>query len=132
MMKKIAIAILFLIACVINLGHNLFPHSHVVEHFHNGHHHHHHDEKSQENGLSLFFSHFNHTSDNFTKGHSDDEVRFINVNSITAVPTEIAVITLECFDSSPQLSLKTFGKPFVFISPHLKSYQFRGPPSFLS
>lgn len=133
MLKRLAITFLFFIACVINLGHSLFPHSHVVEHHHyNEHHHHHHDDKSEENGLSLFFSHFNHTSDNFTKGHSDNEVRFIDVNSLKAVPTEIKDINPDIFYSSSKQLVKASREPFVFISPHLHSLQFRGPPTLFS
>jgi hypothetical protein len=130
--KSLVISFLFL-AWFLQLGHSLFPHAHVKEHHHSGkHHHHHNDEHSNENGLSLFFSHFNHTSDNFTKGHSDDEVRFIDVNSLKAVTTEIAEINLEFFWSSSKQLAKTFREPFVFISPHLLSLQFRGPPTLFS
>ena len=136
MLKRFAITFLFFIACVINLGHSLFPHIHVVEHHnhnHEGqHHHHHHDKKSQENGIASFFSHFNHNSDNFTKGHSDEEVRFVSTNNLQAIITDIEGIALEVFFNTSEVPIKTFKEPFVFISPHLKSLKFRGPPSLFS
>ncbi|CAM3556350.1 hypothetical protein [Flavobacterium saliperosum] len=136
MLKRLAITLLFFIACVVNLGHSLFPHSHVVEHHHNHdgqhHHHHHHDEKSQESGIALFFSHFNHNSDNFTKGHFDEEVRFVCTNNLQAIITNVAGIDLEVFFNVSEVPIKTFKEPFVFISPHLESLTFRGPPSFFS
>jgi len=138
MLKRLAITLVFSIACVINLGHSLFPHTHVVDHHHHHdghhHHHHHHDEKSQESGIALFFSHFNHNSDNFTKGHSDEEVRFVNSDNLKAITTDVAVIDFEVFLNSTELPQKTFKdkEPFVFISPHLKSLSFRGPPSLFS
>lgn len=132
MLKRFAIPLLFFIACVINLGHSLFPHSHVVEHHHHDgqhHHHHHHDEKSQESGIALFFSHFNHNTDNFTKGHSDEEVRFVTIDNLQAITKDVAHIDFKVFFDASEIPIKTFKQPFVFISPHLESLTFRGPPS---
>ena len=49
------------------LGHSLFPHVHVVEYHHDGINHHHYD--SSENELSIFFSHYGHTSEVFSTNH---------------------------------------------------------------
>lgn len=133
MLKRLAITILFFIACVINLGHSFFPHSHIVEHHHHGgKHHHHHKENSIENGLSLLFSHFNHTSDTFSNSHIEDVVKLIK-----EVPNQVFVIhstsvftdSIGYYNKKEEVRNK---EPLIFISPHLHSLQFRGPPTLIS
>ncbi|MET0758926.1 MAG: hypothetical protein ABWZ56_00785 [Flavobacterium sp.] len=119
-------------ACFIQLGHSLFPHSHIEEHNHNGRHHHHHEEHSDENSLSLLFSHFNHTSDAFSNSHIEDIVKIVK-----EVPNQIVVLEN---NSSYSKSIGSYNKkelvrnkePLIFISPHLHSLQFRGPPTLFS
>jgi hypothetical protein len=132
MLKK-SIYILFLfIACFIQLGHSLFPHTHITQHSHNGKHHHHHEEQSDENGLSVLFSHFNHSSDTFTSSQLEDIVK-----SAKEVPSPIVVIhsVSEFTNTIGYYSKKAFVRnkePLIFISPHLHSLQFRGPPTLFS
>lgn len=127
--KSLAISFLFL-ACFLQLGHSLFPHAHAKEHHHNGkHHHHHNDEHSDENGLSLFFSHFNHTSDTFSNGHLEEGIKIIN-----EVPNQILILNtpeffLNSFKFYYKKELVRNKEPLIFISPHLLSLQFRGPPT---
>ena len=132
MLKK-SITILFLsIACLINLGHSVFPHSHVQEHHHNGEYHHHHDEHSDENGLSLLFSHFNHSSDTFLNGHIEDVVKVVNEVSspIVFFDSHLSFSSSISFFNKKELDRNK--EPLIFISPHLHSLQFRGPPTMFS
>ena len=132
-MHKRSIYILFLfIACFIQLGHSLFPHTHITEHTHNGKHHHHHEEESDENGLSVLFSHFNHTSEVLSNNQLENLVKFIK-----EVPSPIVVLhtTSEFINSIGYYSKKELVRnkePLIFISPHLHSLQFRGPPTLFS
>ena len=132
MLKK-SIYILFLfIACSIQLGHSLFPHTHIIEHSHDGKHHHHHEEQSDENGLSVLFSHFNHSTDTFTSSQLEDIVK-----SAKEVPSQIVIINSasEFTNSIGYYSKKELVRnkePLIFISPHLHSLQFRGPPTLFS
>ncbi len=131
--KSVQIAFLFL-ACFIQLGHSLFPHTHETDHHHhNGTHHHHHDEEhSVEKGISHFFSHFNHAADAFSTTQVE-EVSKINEK----VPSDILVIEKY---TTYTLSLTLYNKkealykkePLIFISPHLHSLHFRGPPTLFS
>ena len=131
-MFKRTISILFLfLACILQLGHGLFPHTHIKEHHHNGAHHHHHEETAEENSLSLLFSHFNHTSDAFSNSHIEDVVTIVKevasqiivLNSCLSYPNFTGFYTKKEIVRNQQ--------PLIFISPHLLSLQFRGPPTFL-
>lgn len=131
--QKKSIYILFLfIACFIQLGHSLFPHTHITEHTHHGKHHHHHEEQSDENGLLVLFSHFNHTSEILSTNPLEDAVKIIK-----EVPNPIVVVqSTSEFTSSigyyPKKELVRNKEPLIFISPHLHSVQFRGPPTLFS
>ena len=127
--KSLTISFLFL-ACSLVIGHSLFRHTHVKEHHHNDKHHHHNDEHNDENGLSLFFSLFNHTSDTFSNGLLEGVVKIVN-----EVPNELLILdTAEIFSDSSKFYYKKElvrnKEPLIFISPHLLSLQFRGPPKF--
>ncbi len=132
MMRK-SISILFLsLACLLNLGHSFFPHTHVTEHHHDGKHHHHHEKNSDENGLSLLFSHFNHTSDTFSNSHIEDISKIVK-----EVPNQILVLNSNSVFTSTiayynKKELVHNKEPLIFISPHLHSLHFRGPPTILS
>lgn len=129
-MFKKSVSILFLfLACSLYLGHSLFPHTHIEEHHHNGEHHHHHDENSDHDGLSFLFAHFNHSCEFFPNNQLEDVVK-INKE----VPNSIILINgISTFN----ISIDYFSKKevvqnkdtLVFISPHLHSLQFRGPPT---
>lgn len=132
--RKIHICFLFL-ACFLQLGHSLFPHTHETEHHHhhgNSHHHHDDDDHSNGNGLSHFFSHFSHSSDTFSTTHTEDVSKIVK-----KVQRDLLV-----FDNPSiyNLSLTFYNKievvrnkePLIFISPHLHSLQFRGPPTLFS
>lgn len=132
-MNKKSIYILFLsLACFLQLGHSLFPHTHATEHHHDGKHHHHHEKHSDESGLSLLFSHFNHTSDTFSNSQVEDVVKIIK-----EFPNQIFVLHLTSVFTN---SIGNYHKkevvrnkePLIFISPHLHSLQFRGPPTLFS
>lgn len=130
-MFKKSLYILFIsFACFLYLGHSVFPHTHIKEHQHNGEHHHHHDEQSDENSLSLFFSHFSHNSDAFSNNHLEDIAKILK-----EVPKQIAILDSNSFYSNsigyyhPKKELVRNKEPLIFISPHLYSLQFRGPPT---
>ena len=131
--KQIYIYFLFL-ACFLQLGHSLIPHTHEMEHHHHGNSHHHHDDEdySNENGLSHFFSHFSHSSDTFSTTHSEEVSKIVK-----KVPSDLLVFDKPSIYS---LSLTFYNKkevvrnkePLIFISPHLHSLHFRGPPTLFS
>ncbi|UFH34682.1 hypothetical protein [Flavobacterium acetivorans] len=129
-MHKKSIYVLFLfLACFLQLGHSLFPHTHITEHQHDGKHHHHHEENSGESGLSILFSHFNHTSDTFSNSQLEVVVKIIK-----EVPNQVFVLdTTSVFTDSIGYYNKNKvvrnKEPLIFISPHLHSLQFRGPPT---
>jgi hypothetical protein len=134
MKKQLTIYFLFL-ACFLQLGHSLFPHTHVKEHQHDGtnHHHHHHDtdSDSEEKGISMFFSHFHHNSDLFSTNHLENIVKVVNevTNAI------LVVSNTSCYSNllvlRPKKELQFHKEPLVIISPHLYSLKFRGPPSLI-
>ena len=131
MFKKL-ISILFLsLACLLNLGHSLFPHTHVTEHHHDGKHHHH-EENSNDKGFSLFFSHFNHTSDAFSHSPTEDVVKVVKElpNSIVFLDTHLSYSSSITFYNKKELVRNK--EPLIFISPHLHSLHFRGPPTTIS
>lgn len=129
MFKKSIIIVFLFSACFLQLGHSLFPHAHVQEHQHDGEHHHHHDEHSDDNGLSLLFSHFNHSSEFFPNNHLE------NVSKTNKKVPDSFVLVAEIsshFNSIGYYYKKEVVRnkePLVFISPHLHSLQFRGPPT---
>lgn len=130
--KQIYIYFLFL-ACFLQLGHSLFPHTHKTEHHHDGSQHHHYDEDhSKENGLSHFFSHFTHSSDVFSTTHIEEASKIIK-----KVPGDfLAYDKPSIYSLLPapynEKEVVRNKEPLVFISPHLHSLQFRGPPTFFS
>ncbi|WP_348814017.1 hypothetical protein [Flavobacterium maritimum] len=132
-MPKRFISILFVfLACFLQLGHSFFPHTHVTEHQHDGKHHHHHKESSDESGLSLLFSHFNHSSDTFSNSQLEDVVKIIK-----EVPNQFFVLhSTSVFTNSigyyNKKEVVQNQDPLIFISPHLHSLQFRGPPTLFS
>lgn len=131
MFKKL-ISILFLsLACLLNLGHSFFPHTHVTEHHHDGKHHHH-EENSNDKGFSLFFSHFNHTSDAFSHSPTEDVVKVVKElpNSIVFLDTHLSYSSSITFYNKKELVRNK--EPLIFISPHLHSLHFRGPPTTIS
>ena len=130
MSKKLLPIVFLSLACLLHLGHSLFPHTHIQEHHHNGKQHHHH-EHSDEMGFAALFSHFNHSADTFLNSHLEDAVTIVK-----EMPGAILV-----FDSNPSYSnsvgidtkkeLVQNKAPLIFISPHLYFFQFRGPPSLI-
>lgn len=127
MKKQIAVYFLFL-ACFLQLGHSLFPHTHVEEHRHDGKNHHHHD--SDESGISLFLSHFNHTSEVFSTNHLENNVKVVNeLPAAILVASSSRFLKLLVVHSLKELNFDD--EPLVIISPHLYSLQFRGPPTLI-
>ena len=132
MIKKQLYIYFLYAACILQFGHSLFPHTHIIEHHHNGKHHHHHEEQSDENRLPILFSHFNHTSDSFSNSHIEDVVSIVK-----EVPNQIIVLN-NCLSYSNVIGYYTKKEvvrnkePLIFISPHLLSLQFRGPPTLFS
>jgi len=132
MIKKQLYIYLLYTACFLQFGHSLFPHTHIKEHHHNGKQHHHHEEQSNENSFPLLFSHFNHTSDTFSNSHIEDLVTIVK-----EVPNQIVVLNSCLFYSNfvgfyIKKELVRNKEPLIFISPHLLSLQFRGPPTLFS
>lgn len=134
-MRKKLIYILFLfLACFIQLGHSLFPHTHVKEHNHNGEHHHNHnnEEHSDEKGLTHFFCHLKHTSDIFSNSHIGEVIKIVkNVSSevlVFEIPSNFTSIFTFCYKKEVVQNKELL----IFISPHLHSLQFRGPPTLFS
>ena len=132
-MFKRKLSILFLFsACFLFIGQGLFLHTHIEAHQHNGEHHHHHEGDLDDNSLPLLLSHFNHTSDNYLHNHIGDVVTIVK-----KIPTQlIALNTYLSYSNSIKLPIKKElvrnKEPFIFISPHLRSLQFRGPPTLFS
>lgn len=132
MMNKRIINLLFIsIACFIQLGHSLFPHTHLEEHIHNGTNHHHHESQSDENSLSVIWSHFNHNSDTFSNTQLEGVVILTKqIPSPIVVLPHVFEYTHSIGYSSKKLIVRN-KEPLIFISPHLYSLQFRGPPTLL-
>ncbi|WP_338409215.1 hypothetical protein [uncultured Flavobacterium sp.] len=122
-MFKKSVSILFLVlASSLYLGHSLFLHTHVEEH-------HHHNEGSEDNTLSHFFCHLNHSCDFFSNNHIEDTVK-----TNKKVPDSIVLVQgILSFTNSIGFYFKKEviqnKDSHVFISPHLHSLQFRGPPT---
>lgn len=132
MIKKQFYIYFLFAACFLQFGHSLFPHTHIIEHYHNGKQHHHHEEKSDENGLPVLFSHFNHTSDSFSNSHIEDAV-----TTVKEVSNQIVVLNSSLFYSNStgfytKKEVVRNKELFIFNSPHLLSLQFRGPPTLFS
>lgn len=131
MKKQSTIYFLFL-ACFLQLGHSLFPHTHMKEHHHSeDYHHHHYDNDSNDNDLSLFFAHFNHTPEVYSNSHLENVVEVVK-----KVPASLLVVVSTSFYSNllvlrPKKELHLYEDPLVIISPHLYSLQFRGPPALI-
>ena len=132
-MLKRKLSILFLFsACFLLLGHGWFLHTHIEAHQHDGEHHHHHEGDLDNSSLSFLFSHFYHTSDNHLHSHIGDVVTIVKKvsNQIIALNTNLS------YSNSIKLPIKKelvwHKEPFIFISPHLLSLQFRGPPTLYS
>jgi hypothetical protein len=121
-----------LIACFIQLGHSLFPHTHITEHHHDGKHHHHHEDQSDESGLSVLFSHFNHSTEALSTNQLEDVVKIIKEipNPIFVVHATSLFTTSVGYYSKKELVRNR--EPLIFISPHLHSLHFRGPPTLFS
>lgn len=129
MIKKHLYIYFLYAACFLQFGHSLFPHTHIIEYSHNGKQHHHHEEQSDENSLPILFSHFNHTSDSFSNSHIEDVVPIVK-----EIPNQIVVLNSSLYFSNAtgfyiEKELVRNKEPLIFISPHLCSLQFRGPPT---
>jgi len=128
--KNIYIYFLF-IACFIQLGHSLFPHTHEMEHYNHGNHHHH-DDDSKENSLSHFFSHFNHQPDSFSNSNVEEVTKIVKSFSSEVLILEIFSNITTNFTFFNKNIVVRNKEPLIFISPHLYSLQFRGPPTLFS
>lgn len=129
MIKKQLYIYFLYTACILQFGHSLFPHTHIIEHYHNGKNHHHHEEQSDENSLPLLFSHFNHTSDSFSNSHIEDVVSIVKevTNQIVVLNSRLSYLNSTGFYTKTELVRNK--ELLIFISPHLLSLQFRGPPT---
>lgn len=132
MFRKLFSILFLFIACFIQLGHSLFPHTHITEHHHDGKHHHHHEEQLDESGLSVLFSHFNHSSEALSTNQVEDVVKIIKEipNLIFVVHATSVFTTTAGYYSKKELVRNR--EPLIFISPHLHSLHFRGPPTLFS
>jgi hypothetical protein len=128
--KQIYIYFLFL-ACSIQLGHSLFPHTHAEKQHHHGNHHHD-EEHFDENGLSHFFCHIQHTSDVFSTSHFGDVLKIVKEVSNQIFVGHSTSFFTDFIAYSYKKEVVQNKEPLVFISPHLHSLQFRGPPTFFS
>ncbi|MHB1108267.1 MAG: hypothetical protein ACYCZ2_18070 [Lutibacter sp.] len=129
--RKLSILFLFT-ACFLLLGQGWFLHTHIEAHHHDGEHHHHHEGDLEDNSLPLLLSHFNHTSDNHLHSHIGDVVTIVK-----KVPTQLIALNTDLsYSKSIKLPFKKElvqnKEPFIFISPHLRSLQLRGPPTLYS
>ncbi|MBE0423333.1 MAG: hypothetical protein IBX66_05290 [Lutibacter sp.] len=132
-MFKRKLSILFLFsACLLFIGQGWFLHTHIEAHQHDGEHHHHHEKDSDESNFPLLFSHFNHTSDTFLHSHIGDVVTVVKKapNKIVVLNTHLPYSNSIRFHAKKELVRNK--EPFIFISPHLGSLQFRGPPTLFS
>jgi hypothetical protein len=129
-MFKRKLSILFLFsACFLLLGQGWFLHTHIEAHQHDGEHHHHHEGDLDNSSSPFLLSLFNHTSDNHLHSHIGDVVTI--VKKVSNQP--IVLNTNLSYSNSIKLPIKKElvrnKEPFIFISPHLGSLQFRGPPT---
>lgn len=129
--KQIYIYFLFL-ALLLQLGHSFFPHTHAEKQHHYGKHHHHNEEHSDENGLSHFFCHIQHSSDVFSTSHLGDVLKIVK-----EVPNQIFVghsisFFTDLIEYSYKKEVVQNNELLLFISPHLHSLHFRGPPTLFS
>ncbi|HJS01283.1 MAG TPA: hypothetical protein VJ780_10140 [Flavobacterium sp.] len=130
--KQIYIYFLFL-ACSLQLGHSLFPHTHAENHHHHhGEKHHHEEEHNDDNSLSHFFSHFNHHSDTFSNYPIEEVTKIIKKVSSEVLAFEIPSNCTTNFTLYHKKEVVRNKEPLIFISPHLHSLQFRGPPTLFS
>ena len=128
-----SVSILFLsLACLLNLGHSFFPHTHLNEHHHAVKQHHHHKDNSDQNSIAKFFSHLNHNSDSFSNCQLGDVVKSSKeVLSQVFVLHSVYVLT-NLIGYCYKREIVRNEEPLIFISPHLHSLQFRGPPTMFS
>ena len=129
--KQIYIYFLFL-ACSLQLGHSLFPHTHAEKQHHHGDHKHHNEEHTDENGLSHFFCHLKHTSDIFSNSNIGEITKIVKKGSSEILVFKIHLNVTQIFTFCNKKEVVQNKEPLIFISPHLHSLQFRGPPTLFS
>ena len=127
-----SVSILFLsLACLLNLGHSFFPHTHLNEHHHAGKQHHHYKDNSDQNGIAKFFSHLNHNSDSFSNCQLGAVVKNSKEVLIQVFVFRSTFVLANSIEYCYKKEVFRNKEPLIFISPHLHSLQFRGPPTSL-
>jgi hypothetical protein len=131
--KKFTAILFCSIACVIQFAHSAVPHSHAEEHHHGQHSHHHqhdHDNSSDTEGKTLvpFFSHFGHSAETFTN-HQTEDIKISQHDAFQPAFVEHQSSVIEGLAVESKIPKKAFDEPYIYISPHLLSLQFRGPPA---
>ena len=123
-MKKIAATLLFCFACAIHFGHSIVPHSHDHQPSAKDHDHHH-DNEGESKSIFDLFAHFGQTGETFLSLPAQE----INVSKSSATTGDyIACFHETNFSVIYKSPPGSFAEPYIFISPHLSSFLFRGPP----
>lgn len=121
MVRNFASILLISLACVIQLIHSVVPHSHHQDHVDQ----HHHNHDSEDQSIFHLFSHYQHSTETFTSQTEDAEINI--TRELQALKSKEYVIA-QSFGAKP-LPTTAYVGPFIYISPHLVSLQFRGPPT---
>jgi hypothetical protein len=130
MIRKFAAILLYSLACLIQFGHSVIPHSHSDDHDHGrgGHHHHHHDNKddSDDKGIFHLFSHYGHSSETFLSNTENGKLNSVR-NALAVKADHFRFAEAHSVLTIPPITTG-FNEPYIYISPHLVSFQLRGPP----
>ena len=123
-MKKFVAILFCCLACAIHFGHSIIPHSH--HHVHNAKDHdHHHDNESENESIFDLFAHFGQSAETFTP-QTTQKINASTSSAIISVRLDLLQeINLTVNYKFPPDNL---AEPYIFISPHLTSFHFRGPP----
>ena len=123
-MKKFVALLFCYLACAIYFGHSIIPHNHHPEHSSEDHDHNH-DNESDNQSIFDLFAHFGQSGEAFTP-QIDQEINISkNFECNDGHITLLREINLPV---NYTLLPDFFGEPYIFISPHLTSFHFRGPP----
>ncbi|PZR12180.1 MAG: hypothetical protein DI539_20240 [Flavobacterium psychrophilum] len=115
--------IVSLITSIILLGHSLVPHHHADQHA-PGHHHEHH--KHEHKGISDLFSHHCHSADCFTSIQKHEVSKTVYQQLPATIQQQSQFIALQAYHKPVK---QLYDCKYIYISPHLVSLDFRGPPS---
>lgn len=124
-MKKFAAILLYCFACAIHFGHSIIPHSHPHEH---GAKDHNHPHENESESIFDLFAHYGQAGETFTSPTAHE----ITVSENWAPTGDyIAYFHEANFTVIYKFLPCSFAEPYIYISPHLTNFHFRGPPSLI-